>query len=860
VGLWCFLPIFLTGQTIQEFREIWMKESRESIIENQKPLPYLQSGIYFFSREQDNALSDVLDEVWEKYPVTPAIPVSKSKKFDLPPEFDYEQVSDHNPQLIPCYNADLFESSHKSVTVPLPRIRKPEYTTSNPLRQKFGYFGNPINISYDKLLSLNVNQQITKEIVASYWKKFVVSNSHHLVNQLMIYRDRLGLNDWGYLLLVKSCANAIFPYDDSGETLLSWALMVRSGYDVKLGFNQLGASLLFPSVHKIYGIASVKIGGKAYYIDNPISFFPITTYPFGHPGATRDINLKFFQSLNFQGEMEVKKLQFTWDKKNYEFNLRNNPEVIHFMESYPQTDPAIFFDAPFTSLAKESIFNQFKPILAGMKSEEGAAFLQQFVQKAFAWHPYNDLYGYDRFMFPEELLFKEESNDKGKALLYAWMITNLLNQKSALVEFPGFYSVAISLDHPMDGDNFLLNGEVYTIADPTYNNAPIGLIMKDFNSIKPLVRSLNSWIDLKVKQERIWSLAMAFGAERSGGDNDFLIDEDKNSYITGYFREKNTESSLPSPTPFVAKFDEKNVLVWMVKFDTGEQAFGLELKQLDRNEFYLAGSFKGYLECNGIKIQSHLSEPDLFFVQFNQMGTIGWMAKSGLDALDEETELFYVVKFSRSGDIQSVELANEDERNFTTGFQDASMEGLCYIASRHQTSGLGNTRASALVEPMVQFRQNLNRLTKIGTDPAVFFLITLFNSIKNSGEDLTGEEIALLAREKLFQNRSGTSVLNKISQKIKMINNTNDIIEISTVDSTPLKLGHFTISAESHMKIIPFDNNDLKIKIIDGIYYDSGYETVKVNTIILELSSGNMLLNLGYDHLLLSRNTRKDPN
>jgi hypothetical protein len=93
-----------------------------------------------------------------------------------------------------------------------------------------------------------------------------------------------------------------------------------------------------------------------------------------------------------------------------------------------------------------------------------------------------------------------------------------------------------------------------------------------------------------------------------------------------------------------------------------------------------------------------------------------------------------------------------------------------------------------------------------------------------------------------------------------MIINTDDIIEITTSDSTPLKIGPFTLSAESHLKIIPFDNNDLKIKIIDGLHYDSGYEKARVNTIILELSSGNMLLNLGNDHLLLARNRQNDSN
>ncbi len=856
--LFIFQSAFTFGQTIKEFKEIWLNESREYLLNNQKPLPYLQSGFHHFSREQDNALAETLENDWNKFPVFPGLPVPKSKKFDPAPQFNFEETSFHIPQNLPYYTIDNRNEALKSVPANLPRIRKPEYTSANPAKLNFIYYGINLTVTYDRLLTLPVNQPVSKEVTFEYWRKFMVANSNHLVGQLMNCRDRLGLNDWGYFLLVKSCSSALYPADESGSTLLSWALMLRSGFDVKIGYNQLGSTVLYTTSSKIYGIPTVKIYGSEYCVDKPISSFPVNTYLKKHPGATGTINLKFNSSLNFQGETAVKKIQFYWDKKLYDFNLKYNPEVINFLEEYPQTDPELYLNAPFSFLAKESLLRQFRPVLAGMKSQEGAAFLRQFVQKSFTYRPYNDLFGYDRYMFPEELLFKDESNDKGKALLYAWMITNLLNRQAALVEFPGFCSVAISLGQAMVGDNFLVDGRIYTIADPTFENAPIGLLMNEFYSLKPLVIPLINAAEAENQQEKIWKLAMAFGAERSGTGRDFLKDEAGDAYITGYFKEKSAKGSSPVPAPFVAKFNENNTLIWMVKFRSDEKAFGLELLQLDNNEFYLAGSFSGELECNGAKIRSALSGPDLFFAQFNKKGELGWMSKSGLDELEEDTKLFYVVRFTRSGDIQSVQLANEDERNGKTGFRQSTNQGLSYIASRFQTIGLEKTGEVVTMKPVIQYRQYLNRMRQLGTDLTTATLVSLLNSLIIPGNQFSGSDLASFRQEKLLTGSNSVSYMTEIIQKLKLMKNNFGIVEIQTTDLKPVKIMSFKISDQSRLMIIPLDNNDLKIKVIAGIEYESGRSLEKVNSLLIDVSGSNLILDIGTDHQLVSRNLRHE--
>ena len=61
----------------------------------------------------------------------------------------------------------------------------------------------------------------------------------------------------------------------------------------------------------------------------------------------------------------------------------------------------------------------------------------------------------------------------------------------------------------MDGDNFLAKGKSYTIADPTFDNAPLGLVMKDFYTLKPQIKLLHKASEEFNEQDKIWRLALS---------------------------------------------------------------------------------------------------------------------------------------------------------------------------------------------------------------------------------------------------------------------------------------------------------------------------------------------------------------
>ena len=219
--------------------------------------------------------------------------------------------------------------------------------------------------------------------------------------------------------------------------------------------------------------------------------------------------------------------------------------------------------------------------------------------------------------------------------------------------------------------------------------------------------------------------------------------------------------------------------------------------------------------------------------------------QSGLDELEEDAKLFYVVNFTRSGDIQNVRLANEDERTGTIGFKAGTSEGLCYVGSRFQSTGLDKATEEALPKATTSFRYQLNRLKLLGIEPNTAYLTAILNSVNNAGNKLTTSDLASLNLQESDNGANNIPILTETFLKIKSITNSNGIVELKYCQLNSHQ--NFTIQNFSQFssKGHSTDNNDLKLRVIDGIDYESGWIKENVNSIIIELSTGNVVIDLG---------------
>jgi len=149
-------------------------------------------------------------------------------------------------------------------------------------------------------------------------------------------------------------------------------------------------------------------------------------------------------------------------------------------------------------------------------------------------------------------------------------------------------------------------------------------------------------------------------------------------------------------------------------------------------------------------------------------------------------------------------------------------------------------------------------MRQLGTDVTTATLTSLLKSLINTGNQLSGSDLASFRQEKLLTSSNSVSNMTKIIQKIKLLRNDYGIVEIFTTDSKSFKVLSFSIANKSHLMIIPLDNNDLKINVIDGIDLESGNSREKVNSLIIDLSCSTVILDIGSDHQIISRNFKHE--
>ena len=104
------------------------------------------------------------------------------------------------------------------------------------------------------------------------------------------------------------------------------------------------------------------------------------------------------------------------------------------------------------------------------------------MQTAFVYEYDDKVWGHDRALFAEETLFYPYCDCEDRAILFSRLVRDLLGLDVLLVFYPGHLATAVAFNSPMEGDYIDFDGKRFTICDPTYIGAPIGVTMPDMDN------------------------------------------------------------------------------------------------------------------------------------------------------------------------------------------------------------------------------------------------------------------------------------------------------------------------------------------------------------------------------------------
>jgi hypothetical protein len=840
-----FLTLFSYGQSAGELPLRWQEGNIEFLKGHQSEQLQSQTDFYQYSRERDEEFSECLREPWHDYFILPALTGESRSGAISQPVYNYSTFDNTSPVRLPFSEVVGLNDAEIDQIRSVPLIRKPESDLFSAVRGTFLFYGQQINLSYDKLLILSANGEVSENSISGFWNIFSRSSSNHLVDQLIDYRDLLGLGDWGYFQLVKAASNHIFSDSPWRSDQLAWALMIRSGFDVKLAFNQNSTSILFPSHNSIFNRQFVMIGQKRYYLDREMKGELLVTSQHRFPDTEGMIDLRFHKSLNFKGKLSVRRYTVQWKDKKYGFVLQYNPDVIRFYADYPGCDPSVYFGAPVSATLKEDVLRQFYPLLSKFNTTEAAAFLQQYVQRDIDYYLGNIPGGMASGRFAEEVIASKSGDDRGKAVLFSWLVRTLLKLPVMGVQFPGYYSTAVCYPVQLEGDSYFWRDQQYVITDPTFSMAPIGVIMPEFKDLSASLIDFPGAALTAEKKRDLWILAGKMGGRRGGTSQDVIFDRQGRALIAGCFADKR------SCHPFVACFSANNSLQWIRKFEGDGKATAFAITKANDDEVYIAGSFSGRIITDGKTIQSEPKRRDLFFAQLNQHGELIWIRRAPTDSIVKERTLPFLVNFDRTGDHINLHWLNDDQRNVKTGFGVLTERGLCFIGSGDLLFGnddsSGRQTHQDFNSGMTQINGFLNR---IHCHPKVAVLTGVLRWLQKPGNQVTGSQIQTLL---IRRNPSFPAQYPQTFQaigRIAMLGNENGTVTVTTSDYKSILMNSLRIGNGARFIIKIHGNNDLAVEAISGINYLVNPLIRSLNSLLIDSSGGNMIIDYDHDHTL----------
>ncbi|MDE6286452.1 MAG: hypothetical protein K2L99_05625 [Muribaculaceae bacterium] len=453
-----------------------------------------QSEFEAYRARVNKEFSEYMRRAWARFEPEPAIPAPPMPEPPEPVVVDPEEEPTNDPQPyakvvplpeVPPQPAPLVpDAKPDKPAVPL----RPEIPKGNALT--FDFYGRTCTVPFDESLKISL-RGIEENNVADAWAQLAADKSVEPVKSCIALRDEMRLPDWGYFRLVQKLSEAAFPNRKNEANLLQMFLLTQSGYKARIGRCADRLVVLIPSREQIYNYSFIPIKGVNYYVVDR-SVRSASTYVYNREFPREQM---FSLAIGKQPVLEVDGTSPQVYSSPYgggiSAEVSVNKNLIDFYNDYPLSSHwNLYAKASLSNEVKEQLYPVLKSAIADKGATEGANILLRFVQKAFDYKTDQDQFGDERPLFGDETFYYPYSDCEDRAILYAVLVRDLLGLDAVLVYYPGHLATAVKLGDEVSGDYFTIEGEKYTVCDPTYINSNVGMAMPQFKGASAEIMKL----------------------------------------------------------------------------------------------------------------------------------------------------------------------------------------------------------------------------------------------------------------------------------------------------------------------------------------------------------------------------------
>jgi hypothetical protein len=265
--------------------------------------------------------------------------------------------------------------------------------------------------------------------------------------------------------------------------------LLKSGFKVKVGYNNDLVCLLFPTKEKLFSVPYFREGDEMYYVidENKYRLKEIETYSQNYPGSSKLVSLALKNYPLLQGDRLGRQVNYKNNKLDFTFNRG----VLDFLSSYPQCDLKVYFSPGLSPNNGEILDGFLKPRLTGKSKRESIDFLLDFCQLAFPYETDQSQFGKEKYLFAEETLYFPANDCEDRTVFLSYLVKRYLNLETIALDFPGHVNLAVNLNEPVTGIYINYNGSKYLICDPTYINAKSGMLSSSYINQKAKIINID---------------------------------------------------------------------------------------------------------------------------------------------------------------------------------------------------------------------------------------------------------------------------------------------------------------------------------------------------------------------------------
>lgn len=440
-----------------------------------------------FRKKANEEYAIFMRDGWKQMPVEPAIPMPQIPKPPHPVVAPPDKLPAADPvpydTIVPLGDLPL---DHE--LPPLPTLDEPEdgptpSITPLPDRQKpqrfsFTFYGTNCSVRWDEHHRFKL-RDLNKKTLSDAWTKLSTEEYDPLLEDIIIAAEKMMLNDWGVVDLVRKAATACMGKEGSEATFLADYLLAQLGVKTSMANADGRLVLLVALAETVYNYPYVDIDGTPYYILDKIdaSTFLVLQQPFPQSECA---NVRFKNVPALHLERTSARVFSSKRYPSMRVSIAENKNLIDFFNNCPITTSWDAYSQ--TSISKEAksvLYPILKKQISGKSQVEAANMLLNFVQTCFQYATDGDQFGQERPLYADESFYYPANDCEDRSILYSILVRELMGLDVVLLEFPQHLATAVKFKTQVEGDYLDLDDGRYIVCDPTYIGAPVGMAMPE---------------------------------------------------------------------------------------------------------------------------------------------------------------------------------------------------------------------------------------------------------------------------------------------------------------------------------------------------------------------------------------------